>query len=155
MKIYKKVQVFDRKTGKPTEELEFDHYRCDYTGEILDVYEGMYASYDLNYGDADPCFGSSSPEYDLQEEYGIDTFQFFYGTYHFKSIAGSNNKKGYSEALMMKEALDSANKKDSPWYRCFTFDAMCRVARCLTAKRLLAEKEIEPWQLGKDEDGDE
>jgi hypothetical protein len=48
---------------------------------------------------------------------------------------------------MMEEAIKNCRKVKSEWYRCYTFDAICRQARCRTARKLIENKEITPEQL--------
>jgi hypothetical protein len=132
MNIYEKVKRFDPVTGKPIEKLAFKEIRCDYTGEVLE-HDSYYWTYDLNYGDMDPCFGSSGDEYKLGKDFNIDMFPFLSQTYHFLSVAGTDQKEETAEWQMMEEALKNCRKEKSEWHRCYTFDAMCRTARVRTA----------------------
>ena len=146
MIIYDKVKRFDSITGKPIEKWVFKEIRCDFTGVVLD-YDNYYCTYDLNYGDMDPCFGSSGEEYKLGKDFHIDVFQFLSQTYHFLSVGGVDDKASCAEWQMMEEALKNCTKKKSEWYRCYTFDSMCRHSRIRTASKLIEENTIIPNQL--------
>jgi len=149
MIIYEKVKRFDPITGKPTEKWGFKEIRCDYTGVVLD-YENYYCTYNLDYGDQDPCLGSSGEEYQLRQDFNIDVFQFLSQTYHFLAVGGADDKESFAEWQMMEEALKHCKSRKNEWYRCFTFDAICRHARCRTARKLIQSKEITPEQLEGD-----
>jgi hypothetical protein len=147
MKIYKQVQRFDPVTGKPIMRKSYAETRCDFTGQVLDGGDDQYCSYPLNYEDYDPCFGADGEEYDFGQKHGIEMFEFLSGEYHFASVGGGDGVEHYAEAQMMEEALKGATKKKSEWYRCFTFDSMCRHARIRTAQRLIDAGEIKPEDL--------
>jgi hypothetical protein len=141
MKIYQKSKRFDEKTGKPKYIWIFKEIRCDYTGEILDG-DVQYCNYVLSYEDRDSCFGADGEEFDFGERYKIDMHEFLSVEYHFFACPDE-----YAEAWMFQEASKNWNKKKNEWYRCYTFDAMCRHARIRTAERLIKEKTITLDQL--------
>ena len=146
MNIYEKVKRFDPITGQPTERYDFKEVRCDYTGEVID-YDSYYCTYNLNYDGQDPCFGSGGEEYRLGKEAKIDVFQFMSQTYHFLSVGGSDAKEDIAEWQMMEEAMKNCRNSKSEWHRCFTFDSICRHARCRTAFKLIKDGIIKPEQL--------
>jgi hypothetical protein len=149
MIIYKCIQKFNRDSGKPEMVKVFDHIRCDYTGKEIDDCENMtYANYTLDYGDSDPCFGAGGDEFKFGQDYSIDVHTFLSEQYHFIDGQGSYHQDTCHQ--MMKEALANHEKQDSPWEYCYSFSSMCRAARILTAKRLIEDKVIEPWQLSSD-----
>lgn len=149
MIIYDKVQRFDSVTGKPVEQWAFKEIRCDYTGKVLDYNNfgpESFCTYNLNYGDHDPCFGAGGDEYKLGKDFGIEVFPFMSQEYHFYS-SGGDAKEDYAEWQMMEEALKNCKKEKGEWHRCYTFDAICRVARVRTARKLIEDKVITPEQL--------
>jgi hypothetical protein len=148
MIIYDKIKRYNPVTGEPTEKWVEKEIRCDFTGEVLD-YDNYYCAYNLDYGNQDPCLGSSGEEYELGKALDIYMFPFLVQTYHFISD-GSDSKDGIAEWRMMEEALKNCKKKDSEWYRCYTFDSICRHARVRTAYRLIRENIITPEQLKSD-----
>lgn len=153
MIIYDKVQRFHPVTGKPVEKWIQKEIRCDYTGRVLDYSDfgpESYCTYNLNYGDHDPCFGSSGDEYQLGKDFNIEVFPFLSQEYHFYSGGGSDTKDQYAEWQMMEEALKHCKDAKSEWYRAYTFDAICRTARVRTARRLIESKEITAEQLEAD-----
>lgn len=149
MIIYEKVKRFNPVTGEPVEKWAAKEIRCDYTGEVLD-YDSYYCTYDLNYGDQDPCLGSDGPEYDLGKEFKIEMYSFLAQTYHFLSVGGTDSKEDTAEWAMMEEALKNCTNPESEWYRCYTFDSICRHSRTRTARRLIEEKVITPEQLSNE-----
>lgn len=155
MKIYTRIQKFDPDTGKPVMVKQFDHLRCDYTGKKIEP-DGawddaaIYCSYILNYRDCDPCFGADGDEFEFGQKYNIDMFYFLSEEYHF--IDGMNSEKEYTELAMMQEAIKNRKKKGSPWEGCFSFHAMCRTARILTATHLIEDGIIEAWQLSQEDE---
>jgi len=152
MIIYDKVQRFHPVTGKPVEKWIQKEIRCDYTGLVLDYNDNgpeSYCTYNLNYGDNDPCFGASGEEYKLGQDFKIEVFPFMSQEYHFYSNGGSDLKEDYAECLMMEEAMKNCNDPKSEWHRCYTFDAVCRQARVRTARKLIESKEITPEQLNE------
>jgi len=150
MIIYEKVKRFDPITGKPTEKWAQKELRCDYTGVVLDYDNNgptSYCSYYLDYEDHDPCFGSSGAEYEFGKEFDIDMFHFLSKTYHFFQ-PGLHVPWEFAEFMMMKEAIENCENKKSAWYRCFTFDSICRQARINTARKLMDGRL--PAKTGKD-----
>lgn len=145
MKIFGTAKRFNQITGEPEEVWVFKEVRCDFTGEVLD--DNEYCRYGLNYENQDPCFGAGGEEYEFGQKYGIDIWEFLDYEYAFASIGGSDEPEHYAESLMMNEAVGNFMDERTEWYRCFTFDAMCRHSRIRTAKRLIEEKIIEPQQL--------
>jgi hypothetical protein len=149
MIIYDKVQRFDSITGKPVDKWIQKEIRCDYTGRVLDYDDfgpESYCTYNLNYGDHDPCFGAGGPEYQLGQDFKIDVFPFMSQEYHFYSNGG-DSKECHAEWQMMTEAMKHCKDSKSEWHRCYTFDAICRQARVRTARKLIESKEITPEQL--------
>lgn len=155
MIIYDKVQRFHPVTGKPFDKWIQKEIRCDYTGRVLDYGNfgpESFCTYNLNYGDHDPCFGASGDEYKLGKDFGIEVFPFMSQKYHFYSSSG-DAKKDYAEWQMMEEVFAvrqggcNCRNEKSEWYRCYTFDAICRQARVRTARKLIESKEITPEQL--------
>jgi len=146
MFIYKKVKRFDEITGKPKFEKAYAEVRCDFTGVVLS-YDDKYCCYPLDYGSVDPCFGAGDDEeYAFGQKYDIDMHCFLSPDYHFASNGGGIDRKDCAEAMMMREALAGAKKKNE-WYCCFTFDSMCRHARIRTATKLIESGEIKPHDL--------
>lgn len=154
MIIYDKVQRFDSVTGKPIERWVQKEVRCDYTGRVLDYNDfgpESFCTYSLNYGDHDPCFGAGGEEYQLGKDFKIEVFPFMSQEYHFYNGGGcSDAKEDYAEWQMMEEAIKNCHKEKTEWYRCYTFDSMCRTARVRTARKLIEEKVITPEQLEGD-----
>lgn len=150
MIIYDKVKRFDSETGEPIERWVQKEVRCDYTGKALDYNDfgpESFCTYQLCYGDHDPCFGSSGDEYQLSKDFKIDIHAFMSQEYHFYSGGGADTKDQYAEWQMMEEAMKDCRNPKSEWYRCYTFDAICRVARCRTARKLVDDKAITPEQF--------
>lgn len=146
MIIYDKVKRFDSVTGKPIEKWTFKEIRCDYTGKVLD-YDNYYCAYNLDYGDQDSCFGASDEEFKLGKDFKIHMFPFLSQAYHFLTVGGTDNKEDCAEWQMMEEALKNCKKSNNEWFRCRTFDAICRAARCRTVRKLIEDKVITPEQL--------
>lgn len=150
MIIYDKVQRFNPVTGKSIEKWIQKEIRCDYTGKVLD-YDNFgpesFCTYSLNYGDQDACFGAGGDEYKFGKDFGIEVFPFMSQEYHFYSGGGSDAKEDYAEWQMMEETMKNCKKSNSEWHRCYTFDAICRVARVRTARKLIEDKVITPEQL--------
>ena len=142
MLIYDKVKRFDSITGKPTEKWTFKEIRCDYTGTVLENY---YCAYNLDYGDQDQCFGAGDEEFKLGRDLKIDMFQFLSQTYYF-SLDGAE----CAEFQMMEEAIKNCKNPKSEWYRCNTFDSICRRSRIKTARKLVEDNIIAPDQLELD-----
>lgn len=149
MIIYEKVKRFNSTTGEPFEKWGWKEVRCDYTGVVLEP-ESYYCAYDLNYHEMDPCFGSGNGEHQLNLDFRIEVHSFLYQTYNFLSVGGTNNKEECAEWQMMEEALKNCTNPKSEWYRCYTFDAICRVTRVRTARKLIEDKVITPEQLEGD-----
>lgn len=147
MKIYEDATRYDPVTGKPYKKKTFKEIRCDYTGQILDAFDDMYVQYHLDYEDRDPCFGASGEEYEFGQKHKISVHEFLSEPYHFYANGGGSDLKDAAEAVMMREAIGECNKKKSPWHNCYTFEAMCRAARILTATKLIDEGIITPDQL--------
>lgn len=150
MIIYDKVKRFDSVTGKPIERWIEKEIRCDYTGKVLgynDFGPESFCTYNLNYGDHDPCFGVPGEEYQLGKDFHIEVFPFLSQAYHFLTVGGTDNKEDCAEWQMMEEALKNCKKSNNEWFRCHTFDAICRAARCRTARKLIEDKVITPEQL--------
>jgi hypothetical protein len=148
MIIYDKVKRFNSETGEPVERWVQKEVRCDYTGKVLDYNDfgpESFCTYQLSYGDHDPCFGSSGDEYQLGKDFKIDIHAFMSQEYHFYSGV-ADTKDQYAEWQMMEEAMKDCRNPKSEWYRCYTFDAICRVARCRTARKLVDDKVITPEQ---------
>lgn len=143
MLIFNKVKKFNPDTGEPIDRWEPTEIRCDYTGELLDG--NYYCSYQLSYNRQDPCYGSDGDEYKFWEEFqDVEMYTFLSETYHFASDAYSGY---FAEKEMMEEALKNADIRGSIWENCYTFDAMCRVARIATAKKLIKDGIIITKQL--------
>lgn len=148
MIIYDKVKRFNSETGEPVERWVQKEVRCDYTGKVLDYNDfgpESFCTYQLSYGDHNPYFGSSGDEYQLGKDFNIDIHAFMSQEYHFYS-GGADTKDQYAEWQMMEEAMKDCRNPKSEWYRCYTFDAICRVARCRTARKLVDDKVITPEQ---------
>ena len=99
----------------------------------------MYCTYNLNYGDADQCYGANGKEYQLKDFKKIKVFEFMSQPYNFFQ---SDITKKIAEWAMMKKAMKNCQKPDNEWYRCYTFDAICRQARVNTAFNLINEKSL-------------
>ena len=150
MIVYNKVKRFNSETGEPVERWVQKEIRCDYTGRVLEYSDfgpESYCSYHLDYDNHDPCFGSGGDEYQLGKDFKIEVFPFMAQEYHFYSGGGSDTKEEYAEWQMMEEAIENCKNPKSEWHRCYTFDAICRQARCRTARKLIENKAITPEQL--------
>lgn len=149
MIIYQSVKRFNILTGEPYLQKEFKEIRCDFTGEVIDEDLGYsYCNYHLNYGNADPCFGSGEEEYDFCHKYDIDAFTFLSDTYHFIQDHSSGR---CTETEMMIEHLKDVGEYDMP-----TFANMCRASRIETAQKLIDAGTIKASDLrGDDEDEEE
>lgn len=145
MLIYGLTKRFNQLTGEPEHIKTLKEVRCDYTGLILDGFDDQYCVYHLDYEDRDPCFGSGDEEFKFGEEFNINMFEFLSNPYHFYVLGGEDGC--YAETQMMEKALANANKKKSEWHNCYTFDAMCRQARILTARKLINDGAITSDQL--------
>lgn len=138
MKIYKNIQRFDAQTGKPYFIKKFAEFRCDFSGTVIDeddLENLFYPSYDLEYGDSDPCFGSDGEEYKFGKRNNIPMFEFLIETYHFR-----NDQDQDQSVAMMVHYLP---KK-------MTFAQMCRTSRIVTAQKLIDSNKITPEQLYRD-----
>lgn len=149
MKVYEVATRYNQMTGKPYQVKVFKEIRCDYTGEVIE-FEEHGCDYHLDYEDRDPCFGAGDEEYAFANKYMIDAFVFLSEPYHFRAEGGGSDLAYSAEAIMMREVISKCKDKSSPWYNCYTFDAICRAARIATATRLLEEKVLVPEQLMED-----
>lgn len=142
MIIYSLQKRFDVLTGLPvSDSKQYKETRCDYTGEVVmsndEHFDDLvYCSYNLDYGDCDPCFGASGEEFEFGDKYNVSMYDFLNQQYHFLQEYLDYHDR-LPEIDMMKE-FSSLN---------LTFHRMCRKARIRTATKLIEDKTITPDQL--------
>lgn len=136
MKIFEQVKRFDAHTGKPYFVKKFKEFRCDFSGEVIDedLESYSYPSYNLEYGDQDPCFGSCGKEYEFGKTHDINMFEFLSDTYHFR-----NDTNDQCVAMMLKYHKSK-----------MSFAEMCRTSRIEAAETLIKSGEITAEQLYED-----
>lgn len=143
MKIYKQVKKFHPDSGKAITKTVLNELRCDYTGNVIDIEANqMYCSYELNYSDSDPCFGSGGDEYKFGQTHLINMFEFLSGSYHFLQ---DYERFLFPEKEMMRKYLKNLPELYLPEGMCF--HDMCRTVRVITASKLIEDGIITPAQL--------
>ena len=138
MIIYRVKPQFDPNSGKPTDPVkEFEAIRCDVTGEVLDFDNDWAPHVALNYGTSDPCFGSSTDEFDFGQEFEVDMHEFLSDPYAWVNDGGD----ALSDALTVAaQALDKGSSLPSVPH-------FLRSSRVETARKLIAEGTITADQL--------
>jgi hypothetical protein len=134
MEIIKYVQKYDPETGEPTLERDGLQSRCDWSGEPWNsgsLAEQPYARYILDYGNKDPCFGSSGEvEREFARDFGVRMNVFLgKGPYAIK--------QPYENTAM--EAFTSSDDWSFHWF--------LRRIRVSAARELIESGDIDPHQI--------
>jgi len=156
MKIYKTFEfdVTNKTTGKSfiKADRKVAEHRCDYSGRIIDRDSLSYCSYECNYGDMDPCFGSSGEEFRFGEKYDVDMFDFLSQPYEFYDDTYTHGTYGNEETNMLKELVSFdigeptiSSKKGAN--RIPTLESALRLFRIRVATKLIKDGVIKSEDL--------
>ena len=138
MIIYQKAKVYQQRTGELMG-FEFipDHERCDLTGVKMERSFDWECRVVLDYATKDPCFGSSGDEYEFKEDFEVDMHVFLSEPYVVCSDPTVTGVEIPSFEAAWSQLLEGRS-----------ISLGLRAARVSTARALLENGEIEPWQLG-------
>lgn len=139
MIVYKKVDKFDRRTGKPAgTETVYDHAICDFTGDRISEHDNPN-TYSIDFNDNDPSYGDAEGErwlYDWCEKRGAEVEAcdlFAQSEYVF-----SMKRDGYVEVFhdLMLKAMKELNE-------IYSLEHLLRWARGKMLERVVKEGKYE------------
>jgi hypothetical protein len=137
MITYTYNKKYDEDTGEPCGvKVDEKIQRCDWSGESWDLIEKKpYAHYQFHYGGVDPCYGSGGGEYEFSEEFNVE----------MRTFLGSSSLDGGSYIIRwdyQSEAIEEFKESDFE-----SFDGFFRHIRVRSARQLLEDNVIKPYQL--------